>query len=159
MRSTSTNDSTRILLEIYRESTIFLRYYEDGRLRFSQLAVTLTAALVGLSRLSEMSHANQRIVALCIMIIGFGGVIVTLKYSALVDRHAAISRAFRGAVSELVGTPRPGMSPIEAIYKAAASEYQRSSRFATYMKIIRVRHIWVVVHSLIFFLGLFMCMR
>lgn len=42
----SRGDAARILLDLYKENLGFVRHYEEIRFKFSQLTITLAAALV-----------------------------------------------------------------------------------------------------------------
>jgi hypothetical protein len=87
----------RLLLELYKENSLFVRHYEDTRFKFAKPTSALAAALVGVSRLPAIGGVSQRWIALCIIVLGLSGILITLKYTERADRHAAISRAFRGS--------------------------------------------------------------
>ena len=98
-------DAARLLLDLHKENTTFVRHYEDIRFKFSQITVTLAAALVGFARISQtpdMGTASSPTIALCIIFLGMSGVLITLKYTERADRHAVISRAYRRACSDIV---------------------------------------------------------
>jgi hypothetical protein len=102
----SAADTARLLLEFHKENTTFVRHYEEIRFKFSQLTVTLAAAPVGLSRLSQASTQGVSaggVIPICIMFLGAAGLLITLKYTERADRHATICSTNRGMP---IGMPR-----------------------------------------------------
>jgi hypothetical protein len=99
----ATSDVTRLILELHKENTAFVRHYEDTRFKFAQITIALAAALVGLSRFPSIGSSSQRWIALCTIALGLFGILITLKYTERADRHAAIARAFRRAISGEAG--------------------------------------------------------
>jgi hypothetical protein len=67
----------RLLLELHKENSLFVRHYEDTRFKFSQITIALAAALVGVSRFPAMGGGSQHWVAMCIITLGLSGILIT----------------------------------------------------------------------------------
>jgi hypothetical protein len=100
--NSSAADVARILLDLYRENTGFVRHYEEIRFKFSQLTITLAAALVGLSKIANPGRHHEIIIALFICALGISGVLMVLTHTDRTDRHATIARAFRRTISRVL---------------------------------------------------------
>jgi len=133
-----------MLLEMHKENNLFLRHYEDTRFKFSQITLALAAALIGVSRFSGAGNGSQRWIALFIIALGLAGIFITLKYTERADRHAAISRSFRRAMSAEIGDIRG--SNMEALYQDAAGKHGERKGITNYMHDIRARWFWVALH-------------
>jgi hypothetical protein len=141
----------RLLLELHKENSLFVRHYEDTRFKFAQITIALAAALVGVSRFPSIGSGSQHWIALCIIALGLFGVLITLKYTERADRHAAISRAFRRAMSE--GAGDEGGHRIEDIYEDAVRKHAARKGITGLMHNIRARWFWVALHCLVLLLG------
>jgi hypothetical protein len=144
----------RLLLELHKENSLFVRHYEDTRFKFSQITIALAAALVGVSRFPAMGGGSQHWVAMCIITLGLSGILITLKYTERADRHAAISRGFRRAMSEDAGDI--GEKRIEEIYEDAVRMHAERKGITGLMHNIRARWFWVALHCLVLVLGVTM---
>jgi hypothetical protein len=142
------------LLELHKENNLFVRHYEDTRFKFAQITIALAAALVGVSRFPALGSGNQRWVALCIIALGFSGILTTLKYTERADRHAAISRAFRRAMSDCIGSV--GEKRIEEIYQDAVRMHADREGVTGLMHNLQARWFWVALHCLAIMLGITM---
>jgi hypothetical protein len=147
----SRSDVTRLLLELHKENTLFIRHYEDTRFKFAQITIALAAALVGVSRFPSISAGSQHWIALCIIALGLFGILITLKYTERADRHAAIARAFRRAISEKVDDKEGNR--IEDIYEDAVGKHAQRKGITGLMHNIQARWFWVALHRLVLVLG------
>src|ERR1700733_806359 len=89
------------------------------------LSVTLAGLLIGASRFGTQQSqiSNKFPIALFIVTLGVIGILISAKYSERADRHAVISRAFRQAMSKLIGDFLGG--DLEATHQNAATEHAR----------------------------------
>ena len=148
----SRGDAARILLDLYKENLGFVRHYEEIRFKFSQLTITLAAALVGLSKVTNLGRRHEILIALFIVLLGLSGVMLVLTYTDRADRHAAIARAFRQTISEmLMQSKNP---TIEDIHQAAARRHRYRSRKTRFLHHIRARYFWIAMHSLVVSFGI-----
>ena len=144
----------KLLLENQKENDAFIRHYEDVRFKITQVTVTLAGLLIGALRFGPRSLrpvANLP-VALFVIILGIIGILISAKYSERADRHATIARAYRRAVSALVGKIEG--REIEEIHESAVSQHAASTGLTRLMYAIRARYFWYAVHSCIILLGI-----
>jgi len=150
----SSPEPNKLLIELIKDNTVFVRHYEDIRFKFAQLSITLTAALVGFSRLSAISTRDRTLIGLFIVTLGVSGILITLKYTERADRHAAISRGLRRAASKAVG--ELDGTTVEAVYADAAQKHSTSTLLVRYMSRVRARFFWIFLHILVVLLGVYM---
>jgi hypothetical protein len=150
-------DAARLLLELHQENTTFVRHYEEIRFKYSQLVVTLGAALVGLSRFAQLppqSLAVSKTIPFYIMFLAISGVLISLKYTERADRHATISRAYRRACSDVVAASTS--IDIELLHRSAAERHNNIGPLARVMHLVRARTFWVIIHPLLASFGFIM---
>jgi hypothetical protein len=56
-----------ISLDMYRENAGFVRHYEEIRFKFSQISIGLTAALIGLARLTTPPPDRSKLIAVFVI--------------------------------------------------------------------------------------------
>jgi hypothetical protein len=103
------------------------------------------------SRFPSIGAGSQHWIALCIIALGIFGILITLKYTERANRHAAISRAFRRAISEKVDDKEGNR--IEDIYEDAVSKHAQRKGITGLMHNIQARWFWVALHCLVLVLG------
>ncbi len=118
------------------------------------LSVTLAGLLIGASRFGTQQSqiSNKFPIALFIVTLGVIGILISAKYSERADRHAVISRAFRQAMSKLIGDFLGG--DLEATHQNAATEHARDRSITGLLYGIRTRYFWLAVHGCVVFLGI-----
>jgi hypothetical protein len=144
-------EASRIYIDIYKENTNFVRHYEDIRFKFSQISVTLTAALVGFAKLVDLHQDRSKSIAVFVILLGLVGAAVTVKYSERADRHAAVARAFRRAASDAM--PRSHSPTLETIYQSAAEAHNHGTLSARAFRRVRARWLWLSMHLAIAAIG------
>jgi hypothetical protein len=156
----SAADIAKLLLENQKINNEFIRHYEDVRFKITQVTVTLSALLIDASRFdpqhvqtasASAQPASRLPIACFVILLGLIGICISLKYSERADRHGIISRAYRSAVSQLVGAI--GDTTIEQIHQKAAFEHHAKRNFTNLFRPIRARAFWVLIHVAIVGLG------
>jgi hypothetical protein len=158
--SLSSAETANILLENQKINNDFIRHYEDVRFKITQVTVTLSALLIGASRFAPSGQntapsdhpITRSPIALFVIALGLIGIFISLKYSERADRHGVISRAYRRAVSDLVGAIHD--TTVEQIHQTAASRHAAERNFTNILRPVRARFFWVLIHAVIVALGI-----
>jgi hypothetical protein len=142
----------KVLVEHEKENNAFIRHYEDVRFKITQVNMTLSVLLVGASRFGNL-HASKVLLAIFIVGLGTHGILVCAKYTERADRHAAISRAYRRAVSDLIGD-FDGIS-LEVTHQQAAQKHSGQRGISAMFVTMRARWFWIAIHASVVVLGVF----
>jgi hypothetical protein len=140
----------KLLFANEQENGAFIRHYEDVRFKITQVTVTLAGLLIGATRFGPqrtVPTANLPI-SLFIITLGIIGILISAKYSERADRHATIARAYRRAVSSLVGKVQG--HEFEEIHRQAVFQHAKAAHF---ISDIRARYFWFAVHACVVLLG------
>lgn len=144
----NTEDRAKVFLEYRKEAVAFVRHYEDIRVKFSQLSITLTAALVGLDRFGG-GQSNQALVPILVIFLGICGLLVTGKYTERADRHAVIAREITDALSKIMDDGE-GRWDLAQTYQEGARKHKEKARI---MSRVRARYFWLLLHVGVLLLG------
>ena len=142
-------DDVKLLLEFFKDNTVYQRHHEDIRFKGSQLVVTLAGALVAFLKLTDAGNFLTYTAAVFIVLLGLLGIAQVLKHTERADRHATIARSIRQKIGEL--TARHGGTSITDIHREAASVHRRS---AGLVYRLRARWFWFGMHISIVLIGL-----
>lgn len=146
-------NNEKLFLEYGKQAVEFVRHYEEVRFKFSQLAVTLSAALIGIDRFGG-AQPKGWLVPTLIIFLGICGILVTMKYTERADRHAAIARQLRQTLSSMSAESGAGLLKLN--YQEGARKHkERTGLMAT----IRARYFWMLLHGGVVALGILMLMR
>ena len=129
----SNADLAKVFIEYGKDAAQYVRHYEDIRFKFSQLTITLAAALVGLERFG--SSKSPWIIPTLVILVGVVGVFVTFKYTERADRHARIARQLRLAVSAMSTEPEEKVLEVE--YQKGSSVHKSDTSIT--LRFYRVR--------------------
>jgi hypothetical protein len=151
-RSVPDSEIIKILIEHEKENNAFIRHYEDVRFKITQINMTLSVLLVGASHFGNLD-ASKVLLAVFIMGLGVRGILVCAKYTDRADRHAAISRAYRRALSDFVGDF--GGASLEAVHRQAARKHASLHGISGMFVRVRARWFWVAIHASVVVLGIF----
>jgi hypothetical protein len=147
-------DRAKIFLEYRKEALGFVRHYEDIRVKFSQLSITLTAALVGIDRIG-VGQSNRALVPGLIIFLGVCGILVTGKYTERADRHATIARQMTETLSKMMDEKDP-LWDLSLNYQEGARKHKEH---AGIMARLRARYFWLMLHFGVVLLGAVMLAR
>ncbi len=143
-------ETVQVLIEHEKENNAFIRHYEDVRFKISQINVTLSVLLVGASRFPGL-RPSRIYLSVFLVVLGLHGVLVCLKYTERADRHAAISRSYRKALSDFLGAFGP--TSMEDIHRRASESHKRGPLLTRIFVRIRARVFWIAIHVAIVALG------
>jgi hypothetical protein len=142
----------KTLIEHEKENNVFIRHYEDVRFKISQINMTLSVFLLGASRFENL-HQSKLLFSLLIIILGIHGILVCAKYTERADRHAIISRAYRRALSDQLGSFSG--TTMEGIHQQAVERHEREKNFTGLFVNVQARWFWVAIHSAAILVGVF----
>ena len=148
----SASEIVKALVEQEKESNTFIRHYEDVRFKITQINVALAVILVGATNVDAL-RSGKIFFAVFIVLLGIEGVLICLKYTERADRHAAIARANRAALSRLLGGFHE--TTLEEIHENAAKRHKHATLVTRIFSQIRARWCWIFIHASVAALGIF----
>ncbi len=139
------------LIKNQMEENVFVRHYEDTRFKITQMTITLSGLLIGALRFGTPQPHTTRLLGVFIIILGVLGALISAKYTERADRHATLSRAYRRAVSDLIG--QVGMTDLEKIHQDAAVKHRKARTLTGRLHDVRARLFWIGIHVCMIILG------
>jgi len=149
-------DIVRALVQNQMEENVFVRHYEEIRFKITQMTITLSGLLIGALRFGNSQQHTARLFGVFIIILGILGVLISAKYTERADRHASLSRAYRRAVSNLLG--QIGNDDLEKIHEHAALKHRDTKSITGLLHDVRARLFWVGIHICMIVLGVVVAM-
>jgi hypothetical protein len=151
-RDVPASEIVRVLVEQEKENNAFIRHYEDVRFKITQINVTLSVLLVGASRFGNL-HASKILLSIFIIVLGVHGILVCAKYTERADRHAVISRSYRRALSDFIGSF--DQTSLEDTHQKASGQHQSRKGITGVFVNVRARWFWMAIHASVIVLGIF----
>lgn len=145
----SRSEAIKALLDNQKEENAFVRHYEETRFKITQITITLSGLLIGALRFGESEPRTSQLVGLFIVVLGVLGALISAKYTERADRHAKLSRAYRRAVSGLIGAVG-ALSDLEAVHSKAVATHELGRGLHN----VRARLFWIGIHICMIVLGL-----
>jgi hypothetical protein len=96
------SDEAEVLLEMYKVQVQRSEHYEDQRAGVTNLVITLSAALVGLTTFDQTLSRADFWNGLLIVLIGIFGCIASKLHSSRSRRHGKRAAEYRNALNQLL---------------------------------------------------------
>jgi hypothetical protein len=144
----SPTDDIEILLEFFKDNTIYQRHHEDIRFKGSQLVITIAGALLAFLKFTSPGSSVNYVIAVFIVLLGILGIAQVLKHTERADRHATIARSIRAEIGQIA--LKYSATSITTIHRQAANAHKSSAGFAYKL---RARWSWWGMHCAIMIIG------
>jgi hypothetical protein len=138
--------ATDILLKELSESYASTRHIEQQRATMSNFLMIIAAALF--AYIADQKFSLETIpISVFVAVLGLFGVFMSIKYGQRFHRHYAKVAFLRERLAEI--SPESRVLEIEKLARD-----RNKARYPFFGQRISVVHLWIMIHSVIFFIGI-----